>query len=76
METLKTSLQWAILFMIHHPKVRRRVQEEIGVVVAGDLLPGKDDMPELPYTRATIREVMRRVTVVPLGTTHATTRLV
>ena len=75
-ETLKTSLQWAILFMIHHPEVRRRVQEEIGGVVAGDLLPGKDDMPELPYTRATIREVMRRVTVVPLGTTHATTRLV
>ena len=74
-ETLKTTLQWAILFMIHNPEVRRRVQEEIGSVVDGDRLPGKDDMPLLPYTRATIYEVMRRSTVVPMGTTHATDRL-
>ena len=75
-ETLKTTLQWAILFMIHNPEVRRKVQEEIGSVVEGDRLPCMDDMPHLPYTRATIYEVMRRSTVVPMGTTHATDRLV
>ena len=73
-ETLKTSLQWAILFMIHHPEIRKRVQEEIGSVVDKDRLPCMDDMPHLPYTRATIYEVMRRASVVPLGTTHATDR--
>jgi len=75
-ETLKTTLQWAILFMIHNPEVRRKVQEEIGSVVEGDRLPCMDDMPHLPYTRATIYEVMRRSTVVPMGTTHATDRTV
>ena len=75
-ETLKTTLQWAILFMIHNPEVQKRVQEEIGSVVDGDRLPCMDDMTQLPYTRATIYEVMRRVTVVPMGTTHATERTV
>ena len=75
-ETLKTTLQWAILFMIHNPEVRKRVQEEIGSVVDEDRLPCMDDMTQLPYTRATIYEVMRRSTVVPLGTTHRTIRCV
>jgi len=75
-ETLKTTLQWAILFMIHHPEIRRKVQAELSSVVESDRLPCTDDMPHLPYTRATIYEVMRRSTVVPMGTTHATDRTV
>lgn len=75
-ETLKTTLQWAILFMIHHPEIRKKVQAELSSVVESDRLPCTDDMPLLPYTRATIYEVMRRSTVVPMGTTHATDRTV
>ena len=75
-ETIKTTLQWAILFMIHQPDVRKKVQEELASVVSPDRLPSMDDMPNLPYTRATIYEVMRRSTVVPLGTTHRTIRCV
>jgi len=75
-ETLKTTLQWAILYMMHHPEIRKKVQAELSSVVAPDKLPCTDDMPHLPYTRATIYEVMRRSTVVPMGTTHATDRTV
>lgn len=75
-ETLKTTLQWAILFMIHNPEIRKKIQAEIGGVVDKDRLPCMDDMPHLPYTRATLFEVMRRSTVVPMGTTHATERSV
>ena len=75
-ETIKTTLQWAILFMLHQPEVRRKVQEELASVVSADSLPSMEDMPHLPYTRATIYEVMRRSTVVPLGTTHRTIRCV
>merc|ERR1719369_2298078 len=75
-ETLKTTLQWAILFMIHHPEIRKKVQTELSSVVEPDRLPCTDDMPHLPYTQATIYEVMRRSTVVPMGTTHATDRTV
>ena len=73
-ETLKTTLQWALLFMLHHPEIRRRVQAELSAVVEPDRLPSTADMPHLPYTRATIYEVMRRSTVVPMGTTHSTDR--
>ena len=73
-ETLKTTLQWAILFMIHNPDVRTKVQEEIQSVVGSKRLPCMDDMSRLNYTKATIYEVMRRSTVVPMGTTHATDR--
>jgi len=75
-ETLKTTLQWAILFMIHNPDVRTKVQEEIESVVGSKRLPCMDDMAKLNYTKATIYEVMRRSTVVPMGTTHATDRTV
>jgi len=75
-ETLKTTIQWSILHMIHNPEVRRKVQEELDSVVGPHRLPCMDDMGNLPYTRATIYEVQRRATVVPMGTTHATDRTI
>lgn len=37
-------------------------------------MPSLDDQKHLPYTEATLCEVMRRSSVVPLGTFHATSR--
>ena len=73
-ETLKTSLLWAIVYMLHNPDVKRKVQRELDIVVGTDRLPTLDDMNNLPYTRATLYEIMRRSSVVPMGTTHATER--
>lgn len=75
-ETLKTTLQWSMLHMIHNPEVRKKVHNELNSVVGPHRLPCVDDMASLPYTQATIYEVMRRSTVVPLATTHATDRTV
>lgn len=74
METIKTSLQWAVLFMLHHPNVMRAVQEELDQVVGRQRLPKLEDLAYLPVTESTILEVMRRSSIVPLGTTHAPTR--
>jgi len=74
METIKTTLQWAIVFMLHHPQVARTVQEELDQVVGRNRLPKLEDLPFLPYTESTILEVLRRSSIVPLGTTHATTK--
>jgi 26-hydroxylase len=73
-ETLKTSLLWSMVFMLHNPEVKRKVQQELDSVVGSDRLPQIDDMQHTPYTRATILEVLRRSSVVPMGTTHATDR--
>jgi 26-hydroxylase len=73
-ETLKTTLQWSMLHMLHNPEVKARVQAELEQVVGPNRLPTMADMADLPYTRATIYEVVRRSNVVPMGTTHATDR--
>ena len=73
-ETLKTTIQWAILHMLHNPEVAKKVRAELGQVVGAHRLPCMADMPNLPYTRATIYEVQRRASVVPMGTVHATDR--
>nr|AVL92816.1 CYP450 [Locusta migratoria] len=74
METIKTTLQWAVVFMLHQPEVARGVQEELDQVVGRRRLPRLEDLPYLPYTESTLLEVLRRSSIVPLGTTHAATR--
>ncbi|XP_012142656.2 cytochrome P450 18a1 isoform X1 [Megachile rotundata] len=74
METVKTTLEWAIILMLHHPEAAAAVQEELDQVVGRSRMPALEDLPFLPVTEATILEVLRRSSVVPLGTTHATTR--
>ncbi|XP_014217776.1 cytochrome P450 18a1 [Copidosoma floridanum] len=74
METVKTTLEWALVLMLHHPEAAKAVQEELDQVVGRSRMPALEDLPFLPITEATILEVLRRTSIVPLGTTHATTR--
>ncbi|KAK7873113.1 hypothetical protein R5R35_006343 [Gryllus longicercus] len=74
METIKTTLQWAVVFMLHQPAAARAVQAELDGVVGRRRLPRLEDLPFLPHTEATLLEVLRRSSIVPLGTTHAATR--
>ena len=74
METVKTTLEWAVVLMLHHPEAAAAVREELDQVVGRTRMPCMEDMPFLPVTEATILEVLRRTSIVPLGTTHATTK--
>lgn len=74
METIKTTIQWAVVFMLHHPEVAKAVQNELDEVVGRNRMPKLEDLAFLPYTECVLLEVLRRSSIVPLGTTHATTR--
>ncbi|XP_017775403.1 PREDICTED: cytochrome P450 18a1 [Nicrophorus vespilloides] len=74
METIKSSLQWGVLFMLHHPEKMRAVQEELDQIVGRKRLPNLEDLPYLPVTESTILEVLRISSIVPMGTTHAPTK--
>lgn len=74
METIKNTILWAMVYMLHYPDVMTKVQEEIDSVVGQYKSPVLDDYPRLPYTQATLYEVLRKSSITPLGTTHATTR--
>ncbi len=69
-ETTVTTLRWAILYMMGYPEIQTKVQQEIDDVVGRDRLPNLSDKDQMPYTEATIMEVQRIATIVPLGVPH------
>nr|WDY85991.1 cytochrome P450 18A1 [Pagiophloeus tsushimanus] len=74
METIKSSLQWAVLFMLHNPEHMRAIQEELDQVVGRQRLPKLEDLAYLPVTESSILEVLRISSIVPMGTTHSPIR--
>ncbi|KAA0192550.1 Cytochrome P450 CYP3213C, partial [Hyalella azteca] len=73
-EITSITLRWLILYMIKHPEIQRKIQAEIDSVVPRDRLPGLDDRPSLSYLEATLYEVERLVSVVPLLVPHCATQ--
>ncbi|XP_004610790.2 cytochrome P450 2D14-like [Sorex araneus] len=74
MVTTSTTLAWALLLMILHPDVQRRVQQEIDEVVGQARPPEMGDQARMPYTMAVIHEVQRFGDIVPMGLPHMTSR--
>lgn len=70
-DTTSNSLSFAVLFMIKYPEVQRRVQTEIEQVL-GDKRPSVFDRSKLPYTEATMWEVLRIANVLPIFVRTAT----
>ncbi|XP_069045258.1 steroid 17-alpha-hydroxylase/17,20 lyase-like isoform X2 [Lepisosteus oculatus] len=69
-ETTTTVLKWAIAYLIHHPQVQKKVQEELDSKIGMDRHPTLSDRGNLPYLEATIREVLRIRPVSPLLIPH------
>ncbi|XP_004610607.2 cytochrome P450 2D17-like [Sorex araneus] len=74
MVTTSTTLAWALLLMILHPDVQRRVQQEIDEVVGQSRPPEMGDQARMPYTMAVIHEVQRFGDITPMGVPHMTSR--
>lgn len=74
MVTTSTTLTWALLFMILHPDVQCRVQQEIDEVIGQVRHPEMADQARMPFTNAVIHEVQRFADILPLGVPHKTSR--
>ncbi|NXW92761.1 CP2DH protein, partial [Alopecoenas beccarii] len=73
-ETTSTTLRWALLYMILHPEIQSKVQEEIDKVIGRERSPTTEDQVSMPYTNAVIHETQRYGDVVPIGVPHMTYR--
>ncbi|CAO2601475.1 Cytochrome P450 2D26 [Lemmus lemmus] len=74
MVTSTTTLSWALLLMILHPDVQRRVQQEIDEVIGQVRHPEMADQARMPYTNAVIHEVQRFADIIPTNVPRMTTR--
>lgn len=72
-ETTYSWLNWCLVMLLHNKEVMRNVQNELDSVVGRNRLPSMNDMSSLPYTQATMYEVLRVANVIPVGPPHATT---
>jgi cytochrome P450 len=57
-ETTSMALSWTAVLLSRHPGVRRKLEAELDVVLAGRA-PGFSDIPKLQYTRMVLEEAMR-----------------
>ncbi|XP_024947074.1 probable cytochrome P450 304a1 isoform X2 [Cephus cinctus] len=73
LSALPSSIATCIKYMMHFPEVKKKVQDEIDSIVGPDRLPILEDRKMLPYTEATIRELLRYETSTPLGVPHVAT---
>ncbi|XP_070362892.1 cytochrome P450 2D14-like isoform X5 [Equus asinus] len=74
MVTTSTTLAWALLLMILHPDVQRRVQQEVDEVIGQARRPEMGDQAHMPFTMAVVHEVQRFADITPLGVPHMTSR--
>ncbi|GAB5574323.1 cytochrome P450 2D6 [Prionailurus iriomotensis] len=74
MLSTSATLAWALLLMILHPDVQRRVQREIDEVLGPVQRPAMADQTRMPFTMAVMHEVQRFGDLVPLGMPHMTSR--
>ena len=69
-DTTVSTFSSFILAMILYPEIQRRGQKEVDEVVGSGRLPGFEDRDRLPYVNALVKETLRWLPVVPIGTTH------
>lgn len=60
--------------MLNNPEAQRKAQEELDRVVGQDRLPTFQDMPDLTYVNAIVKETQRWRPVIAGGLAHATTK--
>jgi cytochrome P450 family 2 subfamily U polypeptide 1 len=69
--TTSATLLWGLLYLITYPEIQQKVQDELDEVIGRDRIPSISDRHRLPYTDATINEIHRVATVVPVGMPHS-----
>ena len=74
LETMTTTLGWALYFMVAYPRVQKLAQEELDAVVGRGRPPRLSDRERLPYIEATLLEVLRLATTAPSSIPHETIR--
>ncbi|XP_035684142.1 cytochrome P450 2J5-like [Branchiostoma floridae] len=70
-ETTVTTLRWGLLYMVLCPEEQQKVQAELDSILGTDHdVPTLAHRSQLPYTEATIMEIMRIRAIAPIAGPH------
>jgi cytochrome P450 len=58
-ETTANAMTWTWMLLSGNPQAEQALHAEVDAVLGNGRLPGADDLPRLPYTRAVLAESMR-----------------
>ncbi|KAK0042304.1 cytochrome P450 18a1 [Biomphalaria pfeifferi] len=64
-ETTSTTIDWFVLYMLHHPDVQKKVFDEINEHVGTEREPNIRDKQNLTYLNAAIMETQRLASIAP-----------
>lgn len=73
-DTSAATLVWAMTALLKNPKVMKKAQKEIQSLIGSRTSVHEDDIPNLPYMNAVIKETMRLYPPVPLLVPRETTQ--
>jgi len=71
LETTTSVVEFFIMASVLYPESVKKAQDELDSVVGQDRLPSFDDISNLPYVNAFIKEVLRWRPVLPMGIPHS-----
>ncbi|KAH9328167.1 hypothetical protein KI387_000275, partial [Taxus chinensis] len=69
-ETTSTTIEWAMAEIIRNPKIMERVKEELDKIVGRERIAQENDIDNLPYLHAVVKETFRMHPAAPLLIHH------
>ncbi|CAG7832568.1 unnamed protein product, partial [Allacma fusca] len=66
MESVSTTLEWALLYMCCFPEVQKKLQAEIDQMIGTTRSPLLIDRPRMTYMDAVTSELLRFSTITPM----------
>lgn len=61
------ALQWSLVALVNHPEIQKKMQKEIDSNIPRDRFPTMEDQGHLKYVEATLLEIFRWRTLLPLS---------
>ncbi|CAM6091206.1 unnamed protein product [Calypogeia fissa] len=58
-ESTSSAMQWALTELVRHPKLMKKVQDEVDFVVGRERMVRDDDIPQLKLLEAVVKETLR-----------------
>ena len=72
LETVSNALCWAMAYIVNNPKTQQDLHGELDSAVGRHRLPTIQDKPNMPLLQATVLEVLRISSVLPIALPHQT----